>query len=192
MYLPSTASLPTPVAAPVTPPQGPGARPSVLVVTPFVDARHDRGRCGMKKNGWGGDSADIFCSHAPGAWLARRLVDDLRAAGVDARTPPESADVRLEGELMVFFTEPLPSVFSVDLETDIQLRLTATTSDGMIVDRQIYVKGVETSSGPTDAAIQASVDDASGKVTREMVVSVVALLDRRAAEHAARSSGGPR
>jgi len=183
--MPFTAKLPLPVAAPIP---AEHARASVLVVGPFVDARKDRGRCGMKKNGYNGDAADILCAQPPATFLARRLAADLRAVGVDVREPPEDADVRIEGTLLQFFTEAKASVFTVEMETDVHVRLTATATDGLVADREIFVKGSDSSGAPDDDVIQASVDDASAKIARTMSMSVLALLDQRAKD---RATGAP-
>ena len=153
----------------------------VVLVGPFVDARPERGRCGMKKNGYYGDTADILCAEDPGAWVARRLASELRAVGVIVHDAPHGSALRIEGTLLQFFTEPQPQAFTVDLETDIHVVLTATWPDGAVAEKELYVKGVESSAAGNDAALQASVDDASTHMSRDLLVSVLALLDRRAA-----------
>lgn len=154
-----------------------GAR-EVVIVGPFVDARLQRGRCGMKKNGYNGDTADVLCAEDPASWVARRLASDLRAAGVIVHDAPHGSALRIEGTLLQFFTEPKTEAFSVELETDVHVVLTATWSDGTIADKEIYVKGSETSASGNDAAFQASVDEASTQMSRDLLLSVLALVDR--------------
>lgn len=50
----------------------------VLVDIPFADGREIRDRCGMKKNGFNMDTADIFCGSDPSEWIAKLLADQLR------------------------------------------------------------------------------------------------------------------
>lgn len=171
-YSTTTVTLPK-MLAPVQPSGG----REVVIVGPFVDARVQRGRCGMKKNGYNGDTADVLCTEDPSAWVARRLASDLRAVGVIVHDAPHGSALRIEGTLVQFFTEPRPEVFSIDLETDIHVVLTATWPDGAIADKQIYVKGVETTASGNDEAFQASTDDASTQMSRHLLLSVLALLD---------------
>ncbi|MBX3186359.1 MAG: hypothetical protein KF819_05055 [Labilithrix sp.] len=172
-FIPSTVSLDAPRSRPrASAPTG----PRVLVVGPFVDARHERGRCGMKKNGYNGDLADVFCDAPPASWIAARLTGDLRAAGLDAVEPPESAPIRVEGTLLQFFTEPRIGGFTLDQETDIHVKLRVTSSDGLVAERELYVKGVETSIAADDETIQASVDDASRRIAEAMSRAVVSLV----------------
>jgi hypothetical protein len=114
------------------------------------------------------------------AWVAHRLASELRAAGVIVHDAPHGSALRIEGTLLQFFTEPQPQAFTVDLETDIHVVLTATWPDGAVADKELYVKGVESSAAGNDAAFQASVNDASTHMSRDLLVSVLALLDRPA------------
>jgi hypothetical protein len=164
-YTTTTVTLPKLLA-----PAPPSGGREVVIVGPFVDARHERGRCGMKKNGYGGDTADVLCAEDPAAWVARRLASDLRAAGVIVHDAPHGSALRIEGTLLQLFAEPRPEAFTVELETDIH-----------VADKELYVKGVETSASGGDPAFQASVDDASTQISRELLRSVLVLLDRPAA-----------
>ena len=172
-YTTTTVTLPKLLA-----PAPPSGGREVVIVGPFVDARRDRGRCGMKKNGYGGDTADVLCAEDPAAWVARRLASDLRAAGVIVHDAPHGSALRIEGTLLQLFAEPRPEAFTVELETDIHVVLTATWPDGRIADKELYVKGVETSASGGDSAFQASVDEASTQIARELLRSVLVLLDR--------------
>ncbi len=180
-YTTTTVTLPK-----LLQPAPPSGAREVVVVGPFVDARAQRGRCGMKKNGYNGDTADILCAEDPGAWVAHRLASELRAVGVIVHDAPHGSALRIEGTLLEFFSEPQPQAFTVDLETDIHVVLTATWPDGAVADKELYVKGVETSAAGNDAAFQASVNDASTHMSRDLLVSVLALLDRPAPPRIAR------
>ena len=173
-YTATTVTLPK-----LLEPAPPSGGREVVLVGPFVDARSQRGRCGMKKNGYNGDTADILCAEDPGAWVARRLASDLRAVGVIVHDQPHGSALRIEGTLLQFFTEPQAQAFTVELETDIHVVLTATWPDGAVADKELYVKGTETSAGGNDAAFQASVNDASTHMSRDLLISVLALLDRK-------------
>ena len=172
-YTTTTVTLPKMLA-----PAPPSGAREVVIVGPFVDARLQRGRCGMKKNGYNGDTADVLCAEDPASWVARRLASDLRAVGVIVHDAPHGSALRIEGTLLQFFTEPKTEAFSVELETDVHVVLTATWPDGRVADKELYVKGSETSASGNDAAFQASVDEASTEMSRDLLLAVLALLDR--------------
>ncbi|MDB5212655.1 MAG: exported protein of unknown function [Myxococcaceae bacterium] len=180
-YTQATVTLPK-----LLQPAPPSGGREVVLVGPFVDARRDRGRCGMKKNGYNGDTADVLCAEDPSTWVARRLASDLRAVGVVVHDAPHGSALRIEGTLLQFFTEPKPEAFTVELETDIHVVLTATWPSGAVADKELYVKATETSAAGNDASFQASVNDASTHMSRDLLISVLALLERPAPPGGAR------
>lgn len=175
MYTPTTVKLPKlPLGA------GTAARThEVVLIGPFVDARQQRGRCGMKKNGYNGDTGDILCAEEPATWLASRLASDLRASGVLVHDAPHASELRIEGTLMEFFSEAQPGAWTVEYETDIHVRLKVTWPDGVFAERDIYVKGVEGSAAPTNEVLQDSVDEATTQIARVSSMAVLMLLDRQ-------------
>lgn len=46
---------------------GPGRGREVIVYAPFADARYEITRCGMQKNGYNMDTADVKCTEPPGS-----------------------------------------------------------------------------------------------------------------------------
>lgn len=120
----------------------------IALIVPFTDARPTPARCGMKKNGWNMDTADILCSEPPNQWLGRLLADELRKAGFRVVSDPGQLGpnaLQIAGTLTQFFLEPDLGGFTVGHEADIGLQLVATTSSGLTAERRFYTKGRETS-----------------------------------------------
>src|SRR5262249_48167564 len=151
----------------------------VVVVVPFRDDRPDRGRCGMQKNGAGSDTAPALCSEDPAAWLARLLAPEARSAGAAvAEAPTRPGAVRVGGALLQFFAEPTPGSSSLAIETDVHVKLTATSASGLVAERSLFVKGEASGLAANDTNFQTSVDDAARRVVRQMVAAVLSLLHR--------------
>jgi uncharacterized lipoprotein YajG len=170
-YLPATITMPSRADGTVP---APGGR-KLVIVGPFVDQRAERARCGMKKNGSNTQTADVFCAQSPSAFLANRLAEALRAKGYDVR-PPGGAGVRIEGTLLQFFSEPKVNFFDVDVETDINVRLSVQSENGLRADREFYVKGVSSTMVMTDDHFQTASNEAIEDVTRVMVTAIDRLL----------------
>ncbi len=171
----------------VTPPQQPisaglsgGKQRTVFMVVPFTDDRPFKNRCGMQKNGFNADTANVYCSAEPAQWLADLLLDELRATGfnVVAAAPSSARAVRLEGHLLQFFVEPKVGVFTFTPETDIHVQLVASSGSGLLAERDFYVKGVETSMVGTESNFQAATTAAVRSIVKDMVSAVLALVDR--------------
>lgn len=121
-----------------------GNERAVVVVKPFSDDRSDTVRCGMKKNGYNMDTADAMCKTAPGEWMAELLADELRASGFNVSTERPVSRTNaliLEGSIIKLFVEPVLGAWSGSLETDIQVKLTATSDSGLNAERTFFAKG---------------------------------------------------
>lgn len=149
-----------------------GAGREILLIVPFADRRTTPERCGMKKNGWNMDTADIHCSAPPGGWLAQLLAEELRAAGFRVGTDPREAGsgaLRLDGVLSQFFVEPKADAFTVTPEADIALRLVATSRSGLHAHRRFYMKGRQ----PSLFGFEENFRLASEAAVRQMLARVV-------------------
>jgi hypothetical protein len=171
----------------ITPPQEPigsnltgGKQRSILVVTPFTDGRPVQNRCGMQKNGYNMDTANVYCSAEPAQWLAELLASELRASGFNVLSASETSPdaVRLEGRLLQFFVEPKVGVFTFTPEADIHIQLVASSASGMLAERNFYVKGIETSLVGTESNFQAASTAAVRSIVKDMVAAILALMDR--------------
>jgi len=160
---------------------GPGRGREVIVYAPFADARYELTRCGMQKNGYNMDTADVKCTEAPGLWVADALAIELQRAGYkplrsDAVPGPTTVVVR--GTVHQLFLEPKHDFFTLTVEGDLSARLVVSTASGLVAERGFYVKGTETGIASTEAAFQASADQATRRIARAMVAALTQLLDR--------------
>jgi len=157
----------------VAPGSGRGQGREIVVVRPFRDAR-SASRCGMKKNGYNQDSASIFC-RAPASMVADLVAEQLSQAGFrvlrDRRAASPSAII-LTGSLEQLFVEPKNDYFSVEIETDLALRLWATRTDGFSAERRFYVKGDEATFFASEDDLQLSFDAG----VRQLVIGVVGAV----------------
>jgi len=153
----------------------------LVVLFPFADQRPNRARCGMQKNGYNMDTASALCQMEPSEWLSRKLIEELKASGFKVNTdrgPSKPSSVKIEGSLVQFFIEPVIGFWTITLETDIHIKLKATTANGLYADRSFYVKGNNTAMTGMASNFQPSVDEATNKVLKEMVSAILSLMNR--------------
>lgn len=167
---------------PIDRPVSGGNGRQVIVVLPFSDEREIRDRCGMKKNGYNQDTADAICQSDPNAWIAERLVDELRASGftvLKEGAPHRPSALRIEGFLIKLFVEPVIGAWSGSLEADLSARLRVTTADGLEAERTFFVKGWKGGVvvGTTQPYLTA-LHRASQALLDEMVRAIIGLMDR--------------
>jgi hypothetical protein len=160
---------------------GVGRGREVVVMAPFADYRAVRDRCGMKKNGYNTDSADVNCAVQPTDWVTHALIDGLAASGFRVlvnQAGSTASTPRIDGQLLQFFVEPKLDPFTVTPEADIAVTLRMSTPSGLAAERVFYFKGRE----PTMFGTDDTFDDAAKNATREavagMVAAIVELLDR--------------
>jgi hypothetical protein len=158
---------------------------TIVLIAPFVDRRPQVMRCGMKKNAYGWDTADVYCGTPPDLLIAQLLEQELQAWGFRVLVnPPEEALAAeppvliIRGELVQYFVEPVVEVFTVSPEADIEVRLTATSPAGLVAVRNFYVKGTETSFSGADYNIQYAHDTALREVVLSLGKSIVSLANR--------------
>jgi hypothetical protein len=161
--------------------------PAVVLVTPFIDARSDRHRCGMKK-AWSQESARVECGGQPGEWLAELLAQELRSAGFqvyEKQAPPGLAAVRIEGILTQLFIEPdVASDYYVFYakthyipEADVGVTLIAK-GDRFEAERRFYFKGAgEYMSGGLESNFQRALDESVKEAVRDMTWAIADLVE---------------
>jgi uncharacterized lipoprotein YajG len=155
-----------------------GRQRAIQLVAPFEDQRPIRSRCGMKKNGYNMDTADVHCSAVPAQWLSEVLAAELTAAGFNVAATSAPGSLHLEGQLLQFFVEPDVGAVTFSPEADIHVRLVASSASGLLAERSFYVKGVETSLVATEVNFQAAVNEGVRLILHEMVAAIVSLADR--------------
>lgn len=166
----------------------------VILVAPFGDVRvHDR--CGMQKNGYNMDTADVKCRVNPRQWFPDALALELTRSGfkvLRADAVPGPSTVVIRGVVEQAFFEPVNKFFSMTVEGDFAASLTVTTLSGLKAERRFYVKGTEDGIASTEGTFQTAADDATKKLAKHMVIAITELLDRYPALGAPEASGATR
>ena len=150
----------------------------IVVVRPFRDAR-SVSRCGMKKNGYNVDTASVLCV-APASMIADLVAHHLSLAGFRVlrdRRDAGPSTIILTGSLDQAFVEPKNNFFSVEIETDVELKLRATTTYGFSAERRFYVKGDEATFFASDDDMQRSFDAGVRKLVSGVVGAVANLSE---------------
>jgi hypothetical protein len=152
-----------------------------VVLVPLRDARPDASRCGMKKNGYGSETADIFCATPPPAVLTHLLRERLEDEGFHVLEDPAEADastLRIAGLVTQVFVEPEVTFTAYTPEADIELSLVATTDEGLRAERRFYVKGRNVSMVGSRSNFVVAYDDALRQMVDRAVAAIVELEDR--------------
>ena len=126
--------------------------------------------CGMQKDSFYLDVGTVRCTDNPAAALADLLVKQLRKAGFKVQTgaiPTKATTVQIEGELLLFFTEPVGKGGS---ETDVHLQLTARSGTGLDAERTFYEKG-------RGGDAQRSVNSGVRRILQTMLGAIIELMD---------------
>ncbi|MEY3760921.1 MAG: hypothetical protein RIR39_2412 [Pseudomonadota bacterium] len=158
-----------------------GDQREIVVVSPFSDDRKIKNRCGMKKNGYNMDTADAICTVSPASKLADLLVDELGKAGFKVKTQGEAqsqSGVKINGSLIQFFVEPVIGFAMGALETDIHIRLVATSQNGLHAERSFFIKGTESAMVGSESNAQKSIDSATAIVIKQMVTAIISLFNK--------------
>lgn len=170
-----------PPAASAAKPQCTSSGPVITLVAPFEDHRQQRQRCGMKKNGYNMDTADVLCAQNPSVYLADLLAKRLVEAGYTVErkaSAPSAGALHLQGQLLQFFVEPKVGAFTFTPEADIHVKLTATSASGLDAERDFYVKAEEVSAVGLDENFQSAADQATTQLVGNMAKAVEDLFKR--------------
>jgi hypothetical protein len=154
---------------------GRGAGREVVVGEAFHDGRPETHRCGIKKNGYNAESANVFCAMPPHKMLADMLAIELSAAGFQvARDPGRAAPsaVVISGVLLQAFVEAKHDFVVAHNETDLGLKLIAKSMDGLWAERTFYVKGVD----PFLFDVDGSAERSFHSGVRQMLTTTVAAI----------------
>lgn len=153
----------------------------VLIDMPFADRRGFPARCGMQKNSYNMDTADVNCLVSPPQWVAQALEQGLTTAKFRVLHPGDPIGpnvVRIQGAVTQFFVEPDIGAFTVSPEADVGVKLIVTSGSGLRAERVFYVKGTDTSLMATESNFQHASDDATVQIVRLMVESLSKLMNQ--------------
>ena len=157
-----------------------GNERQVVIMSPLEDKRLHPEKCGIKKNGYNMATAKAICSMDPSTWLAQILETELKSAGfsvVSEETAKPSA-IRLNGSLLQIFVEPVIGFTTVKLETDIHVKVKATSETGLLAERSFFVKEADSALVASDGNYQTSLTQGSMRIVKEIVAAIISLMNR--------------
>ncbi len=155
-----------------------GGNARVLIVPAFGDKRAEQ-RIGMKKNGYGMDTANVLASQNVSGWLGSRLGNELRSAGFQVNPQGGNPNAtKIQGFTHQLFIEPVVQWTTVDLESDIAVLIHVSRPDGLEAERRYFVKGLEQALVGLEDTYAASLRKASDDLMKRVVADVINLLNR--------------
>jgi hypothetical protein len=158
-----------------------GAQRQVIITAPFADARQITKRCGMQRNGYGDETASAYCEGDPAQWFAALLADELRASGFAVLASEEGARdsaLRIDGVLLKIFAEPVIGPWLTAIETDLSVKLVATSRSGLRAERTFFVKGDREAIVWTQGTFNDSLDRGTRELLGKMVEDILELMKR--------------
>jgi hypothetical protein len=158
-----------------------GGRGREVIVMPAKDSRSDRSRCGVKRNTYGVETANVYCSPRPDEWLGLLVVRGLHQAGfrvVTTKTKQGPDPLFLHLKLEHLFVDQVPGMWTVALIADAHVVVKAATLSGLSAERSFFVKGQNDVAGVLDSGIQVAMDAAAERLANAIVKAVVGLADR--------------
>ena len=156
-----------------------GNQRQVIVAIPLQDARQSTSRCGVQKGGYGNKTAAAVCQGSPAEWIATLLARELRASGFTVLPSEEGARgtaLKIEGVLLKIFAEPVVGFWSATVETDLNVRLVATSKTGLHAERTFFAKGEKTSIIWPQGIFNDSVARGSRDLLSKMVEAILELM----------------
>lgn len=156
-----------------------GNQRQVIVTIPFADERQIKDRCGVQKAGYGNETAVAHCVGDPAQWIAAMLAAELKASGFTVLATEEGSHesaLKIDGVLLKIFAEPVVGFWSTVIESDLSVRLVATSRTGLRAERTFFAKGdlesVIWTQGLFNDSLERGVRDLLGK----MVEAILELM----------------
>lgn len=161
-----------------------------VIVFPALDRRPDTERCGAVRNGFGAETANVYCNVPPAAWLSELLVRSLDRAHFKTVTVPTAkspAPLRIHLALMQLFVESANVKRVTEGEAqggealtgvvaDLHVRVVAETTSGLLATRSFFVHGIDSSGLPS--SYEHSIARAGRHMADALVVAILALTER--------------
>jgi hypothetical protein len=152
-----------------------GNQRQIIVTVPFQDGREIKDRCGVQKGGFGNETVPAVCEQNPAEWLATFLARELTASGFTVLPSEDGARdtaLKIDGVLLKIFVEPVVGFWYTDVESDLNVKLVATSKTGLRAERTFFVKGVL----GTIAWPQGIFNDSLRRGTRELLSKMVEAI----------------
>jgi len=155
-----------------------GNERQVIVAVPFSDARQIKDRCGVQKGGYGNETAKALCVGDPAQWVATFLARELTASGFMVLPADGARDsaLKVEGVLLKIFAEPVVGFWSTTVETDLEVKLMATSRTGLHAERTFFVKGELTSVIWPQGIFNDSLENGTRALLAKMVEAILELM----------------
>lgn len=156
-----------------------GNQRQVIVTVPFSDAREIKARCGMQKGGYGNETANAVCQGDPAEWIAGLLASELKASGFTVLPTEDGARdtaLRVEGALLKIFAEPVVGFWTTTVETDLNVRLVATSRTGLRAERTFFVKGELQSVIWPQGIFNDSLENGTRELLGKMVEAILEIM----------------
>jgi hypothetical protein len=115
----------------------------------------------------------------PAQWIAAMLAAELRASGFTVLTTPEGSRdsaLKIDGVLLKIFAEPVVGAWSTLIESDLSVRLVATSRTGLGAERTFFVKGNVENVIWTQGIFNDSVERGTRVLLRKMVEAILELM----------------
>jgi hypothetical protein len=156
-----------------------GNQRQVIVAIPFADERQIKNRCGMQKNGYGTETATAYCVSDPAQWIAAMLAAELKASGFTVLTTAEGSRdsaLKIDGVLLKIFAEPVVGAWSTLIESDLSVKLVATSRTGLRAERTFFVKGDVENVIWTQGIFNDSLERGTRDLLGKMVEAILELM----------------
>jgi hypothetical protein len=164
---PPTSGLKTPIPG--------GNERQVIVAAPFADARQITNRCGMWRSDLDIVISDAPCEGDPTQWIASLLASELTASGftvLPAEGGARDSALKVEGILLKIFAEPVFELWTTAVETDMNVKLVATSRTGLRAERAFFVKG----EGTAIIGVQRLYDNSLENGIRDLLAKMVGAI----------------
>lgn len=158
-----------------------GGQGREVIVFPVVDERADSNRCGVKRNTWEAETADVLCEPEPRQWLGELVLRAVDRAGfkvVTTQTARSADPLHLRIKLKHLFIDQVNGVVTLALITDAHVVIEAETPSGLVAKRSFFAKSRNEVLGVLDSGLQASMDEAVDQLAKEMVTALIGLNAR--------------
>jgi len=135
----------------------------------------------MQRNGYGDETASAYCEGDPARWIAAMLAAELEASGFTVLSTEENARdsaLKIEGVLLKLFAEPVIGPWLTAIETDLSVKLVATSRTGLRAERTFFVKGDRESIVWTEGTFNDSLKRGTGELLGKMVEEILELMKR--------------
>ncbi|RYZ07377.1 MAG: hypothetical protein EOO73_12025 [Myxococcales bacterium] len=149
-----------------------------VIVFPVHDEREEQTRCGVKRNGFGAETANVLCEPDPSQWLGELVLRGLDRAGfkvVTTQTAKTADPLRLRLGLKHLFIDQVNGALTVALVTDAHVVIQAQTETGLSAERSFFAKSENDVLAVLDSGLQASMDEAVEKLADGIVDALVGL-----------------